>query len=147
MKNIGNYRGVDCFECSNKEWEAIGKNFPEIIFVINGVMVKNGVIIGHYDGNKVKDCWDGKKYDARASNDYQMELAIGRAKEKLKETKRVPEFFEDEKKEVRTYECSTVGETFKETEVNFDTKMDWASYSSVVDEFFANLKNFESWKV
>ena len=110
-------------------------------------MVKNGVIIGHYDGNKVKESWDGKKYDARASNDYQMELAIGRAKEKLKETKRVPEFFEDEKKEVRTYECSTVGETVKETEVNFDTKMDWASYSSVVDEFFANLKDFESWKV
>lgn len=91
-------------------------------------MVKNGIIIGHYDGKTVKENWDGKKYSTRVLSDYQTEVAIGRAQEK----KEVPELFEDEKKEAK---------------VNFDTKMDWASYSSVVDEFFANLKDFESWKV
>lgn len=101
-------------------------------------MVKNGIVIGHYDGNTVKENWDGKKY-----SDYQTEVAIERAREK----KKVPELFEDEKKETKAYECPAIGETPKETEVNFDTKMDWASYSSVVDEFFANLKDFESWKV
>ena len=93
-------------------------------------MVKNGVVIGYYDGNTVKENWDGIKYSTRVLSDYQTEVAIGKTQEEMK------------KKEGPTTEG-----TSKETEVNFDTKMDWASYSSVVDEFFANLKEFDSWKV
>ena len=152
MKNIGKYRGVDCFECSNSEWQTVGKNFPEVIFIINGVMVKNGVIIGHYDGKTVKDNWDGIKYSTRVLSDYQTEVAIGRAREKLKETKKVPEFFEDEKKETKAkaYEpvnYATFGGKPEETFENFDGKIDWAVYSSVVDEFFATLKDPDGWKV
>lgn len=109
MRNIGKYKGLDCFECTDKEWQVVGKKFPEVIFVINGTMVKNGMVIGYYAGKTVEDKWDGKKYVQK---------------------KEVPELFED-----------------KETEVNFDEKMEWANYSRVVDEFFANLKEFDSWKV
>lgn len=108
MRNIGKYKGIDCFECSDKEWQVVGKNFPEVIFVINGTMVKNGIIIGYYNGKTVEDKWDEKRYA---------------------EEMEIPE------------------EAPKETEVKSDEKMEWSSYSRVVDEFFANLKEFESWKI
>ena len=47
-------------------------------------MVKNGIVIGHYDGNTVKENWDGKKYSTRVLSDYQTEVAIGRAQEDTK---------------------------------------------------------------
>ena len=104
MRNIGKYKGLDCFECTDKEWQVVGKEVPEVIFIINGIMIKNGIVIGYYDGKTVEDKRDGKRYVGE----------IG-----------VP----------------------KETEVKSDEKTEWASYSRVVDEFFANLKEFDGWKI
>ena len=65
MKNIGKYNGIPCYECTHGEYvDAYKKDLDngKQIFIINGVMVRQNVIIGIYDGKHVKDSYDGKVY-------------------------------------------------------------------------------------
>ena len=57
MKNIGAYNGITCFECNEAEYFNCyysGKA-KDNIYIINGTMVRNNRIIGHYDGRRVKE--------------------------------------------------------------------------------------------
>ena len=65
MKNIGKYNGVFCYTCTNAEWKDCynrGQDDGKQIFIIDGVMVRNNKIIGHYDGQHVKDRYDEQPY-------------------------------------------------------------------------------------
>jgi hypothetical protein len=65
MKNIGKYNGVPCYECTNVEWKDRydrGQDNGKQIFIIDGVMVRNNKIVGHYDGKHVTDRYDEQPY-------------------------------------------------------------------------------------
>lgn len=65
MKNIGKYNGILCYTCTNTEWKSYydkGKDDGKQIFIIDGIMVRNNKIIGHYDGQHVKDRYDEQPY-------------------------------------------------------------------------------------
>lgn len=65
MKNIGKYNGVPCYECTNVEWKDLydgGKDNGKQIFIIDGVMVRNNKIVGHYNGSFVTDRYDEQPY-------------------------------------------------------------------------------------
>ena len=57
MKNIGAYNGIDCFECNEAEYfnYYYSGKAKDNIYIINGTMVRNNRIIGHYDGRRVKE--------------------------------------------------------------------------------------------
>ena len=65
MENIGIYRGYKCYVCTDKEYNECTDIRPNIIYVIDGTMVKNGLIIGHYDGTSVRDVYDCVPYKVR----------------------------------------------------------------------------------
>lgn len=67
MKNIGRYNGIPCYECSDKEYVNVvnGGQDTEQIFIIDGTMVKNNVIVGYYDGKHVRDVYDGVPYKVK----------------------------------------------------------------------------------
>ena len=57
MKNIGKYNRVDCYECTQEEYEREYKRgLDSCIYIIDGVMVKNNLKIGYWDGELVKEC-------------------------------------------------------------------------------------------
>lgn len=65
MKHIGKYNGVHCYTCTNVEWKDHydrGQDDGKQIFIIDGVMVRNNKIVGHYDGQHVKDRYDEQPY-------------------------------------------------------------------------------------
>jgi hypothetical protein len=65
MKNIGKYQGTPCYECTDREYKEVYKKKQDDghqIYIIDGTMVKRGIIIGHYDGNSVRDVYDGVPY-------------------------------------------------------------------------------------
>lgn len=65
MKNIGKYNGIPCYECTHKEYvDAYNKDLDtgKQIFIIDGTMVRQNVIVGKYDGQRVKDLYDGHVY-------------------------------------------------------------------------------------
>ena len=123
MKNIGKYNGIPCYECTHGEYvDAYNKDLDngKQIFIINGVMVKQNVIVGIYDGKHVKDQYDGKVYyrtydsnKTTAANDSKCE-------------------------EVKVAQESRVTTASYEELVNQD--IDFGKYSTVVDEFFALLE-------
>ena len=81
MKNIGKYHGIACYECSDKEYKEVYRNNEDNgrqIFIIDGVMVKNNVIIGHYNGSFVTDVYDGVPYivEKKATVPQKMETAV-----------------------------------------------------------------------
>ena len=64
MKNIGAYNGITCFECNEAEYFNCyysGKA-KDNIYIINGTMVRNNRIIGHYDGRRVKEYGENEFY-------------------------------------------------------------------------------------
>ena len=80
MKNIGKYHGIFCYECSDKEYKEVYKNNEDNgkkIFIVDGVMVKENVIIGHYNGSFVTDIYDGVPYivEKKAAVPQKMETA------------------------------------------------------------------------
>lgn len=123
MKNIGKYNGIPCYECTHGEYvDAYNKVLDngKQIFIIDGVMVKQNVIVGIYDGKHVKDQYDGKVYyrtydsnKTTAANDSKCE-------------------------EVKVAQESRVTTASYEELVNQD--IDFGKYSTVVDEFFALLE-------
>lgn len=80
MKNIGIYKGYNCYTCSNKEYNECTIR-PDAIYIIEGTMVKSGIIIGHYDGNVVRDVYDCVPYKVRHEPGPQVKISEGRKKD------------------------------------------------------------------
>ena len=73
MKSIGIYKGYKCYVCTDKEYNE-DTICPDIIYIIDGTMVKNGLIVGHYDGNVVRDVYDCVPYKVRHTPGPEMEM-------------------------------------------------------------------------
>lgn len=64
MKNIGAYNGITCFECNEAEYfnYYYSGKAKDNIYIINGTMVRDNRIIGHYDGRRVKEYGGNELY-------------------------------------------------------------------------------------
>lgn len=132
MKNIGKYNGVPCYTCTNSEWKNCydkGTDNGKQIFIIDGVMVKNNKIIGHYDGTHVKDRYDEQPYYVEVKVDRPKEVSFTAENSKWDK-----EFVE----EVRAKQEGRMTAASYEELVKQD--IDFGKYSTVVDEFFALLE-------
>ena len=135
MKNIGKYNGIPCYECTHKEYvDTYNKDLDngKQIFIIDGTMVRQNVIIGKYDGQRVKDLYDGKVYycndDVMAFNKQKKVVASAdnsKWDEKFVEEVKVAQ---EGRMTVASYE-----ELVKQD-------IDFGKYSTVVDQFFALLE-------
>lgn len=64
MKNIGAYNGIDCFECTQAEFINCyysGK-MKDDIYIIDGTMIRNNKLVGHYDGRRVTEYGGNELY-------------------------------------------------------------------------------------
>ena len=125
MKNIGKYQGTSCFQCTKDELDDLlrkGKDDDKKIYIANGVMVKNGIIIGYYDGMYVKEDYSGTRY------------FVATAPKEEKES----EVFYSKKKSKWDETATAVSNVSYEDLVKQD--IDFGNYSKIVDEFFALLE-------
>lgn len=132
MKNIGKYNGIPCYTCTNVEWKSYydkGKDNGSQIFIIDGIMVRNNKIVGHYDGQHVKDRYDGVPY-------YKNEMK-NRNEKSNEEPKTAENSKWDEEFKATETETTVVVSSYEEL-VKQD--IDFGRYSTVVDEFFALLE-------
>ena len=102
MKNIGAYNGITCFECTEGEYlnHYYSGKMKDDIYIINGTMVRNNKLIGHYDGRKVMEYGGNESYAKPKSK--AVEVKVGEAADiNFSDYSRVvDEFFENlEKKE------------------------------------------------
>ena len=135
MKNIGKYNGIPCYECTHKEYvDAYNKDLDtgKQIFIIDGTMVRQNVIVGKYDGQRVKDLYDGRVY---YRNDDVMEFNKQKKASVTADNSKWDEKFVEE---VKTTQESQVTAASYEELVKQD--IDFRRYSTVVDEFFALLE-------
>lgn len=135
MKNIGKYNGTPCYECTHKEYvDAYNKNLDtgKQIFIIDGTMVRQNVIVGKYDGQRVKDLYDGHVY---YRNDDVMEFNKQKKASVTADNSKWNEKFVEE---VKAKQESPMTAASYEELVKQD--IDFRRYSTVVDEFFALLE-------
>lgn len=135
MKNIGKYNGVPCYECTHKEYvNTYNSNLDngKQIFIIDGTMVRQNVIIGKYDGQRVKDLYDGQVY---YRNDDVMNFNKQKKASFTADNSKYDEKFVEE---VKTAQESQVTAASYEELVKQD--IDFRRYSTVVDQFFALLE-------
>ena len=133
MKNLGKYEGAFCFECSEKEYQRIfnrGDDNGKHIYIVNGTMIRNNVVIGYYDGDYVREERNGRPY---------YEIAV-------KDNHDVMQFKQE--KGAFTAENSKQNEEAKQeggmTVVSYEElvkqDIDFSKYSTVVDKFFVLLE-------
>ena len=137
MKNIGKYNGVPCYECTHKEYvDTYNKDLDtgKQIFIIDGTMVRQNVIVGKYDGQRVKDLYDGKVY---YRNDDVMNFGK-QAPEKITFTAQNSKLDEEFVEKVRAKQEGRMTVASYEELVKQD--IDFGKYSTVVDQFFALLE-------
>lgn len=135
MKNIGKYNGIPCYECTHKEYvDAYNKDLDtgKQIFIIDGTMVRQNVIVGKYDGQRVKDLYDGRVY---YRNDDVMEFNKQKKASVTVDNSKWNEKFTEE---VKTAQESQMTAASYEELVKQD--IDFRKYSTVVDQFFALLE-------
>ena len=135
MKNIGKYNGIPCYTCTNVEWKDCydnGNDNGKQIFIIDGTMVRQNVIIGKYDGQRVKDLYDGQVY---YRNDDVMNFNKQKKASFTADNSKYDEKFVEEVKASET--AVAVSASYEEL-VKQD--IDFRRYSTVVDEFFALLE-------
>ena len=135
MKNIGKYNGIPCYECTNVEWKNQynrGNDDGKQIFIIDGIMVCNNKIVGHYDGQHVKDRYDEQPYyvEVKFDNSFKQKKATVTAENSKWDEKFV--------EEVKTAQESHMTVASYEELVQQD--IDFGKYSTVVDQFFALLE-------
>ena len=138
MKNIGKYNGIPCYTCTNVEWKDCydrGSDNGKQIFIIDGVMVKNNKIVGHYDGQRVKDRYDEQPYYVEVKVDNGDVMAFNKQK-KATVTAENSKWDEKFAEEVKTSETA-VAVSYEDL-VKQD--IDFGKYSTVVDQFFALLE-------
>lgn len=131
MKNIGKYNGIHCYECTHKEYvDAYNKDLDtgKQIFIIDGTMVRQNVIVGKYDGQRVKDLYDGQVY---YRNDDVMEFNKQKKASFTADNSKYDEEFVEEVKATGT--AASYEDLVKQD-------IDFRRYSTVVDEFFALLE-------
>ena len=131
MKNIGRYNGIPCYECTYKEYvDAYNRDLDtgKQIFIIDGTMVRQNVIVGKYDGQRVKNLYDAKEY---YHNDDVMEF-----------NKQKKASFMADKKSAEEVKAEQNGKTAVAASYEELVKqdIDFSKYSTVVDEFFALLE-------
>ena len=117
MKNIGKYQGITCYNCNFSEYKDAykrGNDDGRKIYIIDGTMVQQNTIIGYYDGNSVRDVYDGKVYH-HFDQDV-MEFKV---------------------EEPKTAVTSTSGKTYEEVVAQ---EIRFSDYTKIVDEFFLNLE-------
>lgn len=132
MKNIGKYNGIPCYECTHKEYvDAYNKDLDtgKQIFIIDGTMVRQNVIIGKYDGQRVKDLYDGHVY---YRNDDVMEFNKQKKASVTADNSKWNEKFTEEVK-TKQMTAASYEELVKQD-------IDFRKYSTVVDQFFALLE-------
>lgn len=138
MKNIGKYNGVPCYTCTNVEWKDCydrGNDNGKQIFIIDGVMVRNNKIVGHYDGQHVKDRYDEQPYFvATATKDDGDVMSFNKHKPQITEVSQTS--FTAGNNSAETSEAA-VAASYEEL-VKQD--IDFGKYSTVVDQFFALLE-------
>ena len=139
MKNIGKYNGIPCYTCTNNEWYECYRNGTDNgkqIFIIDGVMVQKNKIIGHYDGQHVKDRYDEQPYyvEVKVDNGDVMQFNQKKATFTAKNSKWDEKFVE----EVKVAQESRMTVASYEELVKQD--IDFGRYSTVVDQFFALLE-------
>ena len=135
MKNIGKYNGVPCYECTHKEYvNTYNSNLDngKQIFIIDGTVVRQNVIIGKYDGQRVKDLYDGQVY---YRNDDVMNFNKQKKASFTADNSKYDEKFVEE---VKAKQEERVTAASYEELVKQD--IDFCRYSTVVDEFFALLE-------
>ena len=139
MKNIGRYNGIPCYICTNVEWKDRydrGQDDGKQIFIIDGIMVRNNKIIGHYDGTHVKDRYDEQPYfvvTATKDDGDVMHFNKKKASFTAENSQWAKEFVEEVKE---TQEGQMTVASYEEL-VKQD--IDFGRYSTVVDQFFALL--------
>ena len=135
MKNIGRYNGITCYECTYNEYiDAYNKDLDDgkQIFIIDGTMVRQNVIIGQYDGKRVKDLYDGCVYYC---NDDVMEF---NRQKKVSFTAKNSKCNEKPAEDANEkHESQMTATTYEEL---MKQDIDFGKYSVVVDEFFALLE-------
>ena len=135
MKNIGKYNSIPCYECTHKEYvDAYNKDLDtgKQIFIIDGTMVRQNVIVGKYDGQRVKDLYDGQVY---YRNDDVMEFNKQKKASVTADNSKWDEKFVEEVKAAQAGTTVVVPyEELVKQDINF------GKYSTVVDEFFALLE-------
>lgn len=143
MKNIGKYEGIPCYECTNVEWKNCydrGRDDGKQIFIIDGVMVRNNKIIGHYDGQHVKDRYDDQPYYVEVKVDNGDVMAFNKQK-KASFTADNSKYDEKFVEEVKTAQEGRSGTTVVVPyEELVKQNIDFGKYSTVVDQFFALLE-------
>lgn len=112
MESIGIYKGYKCYVCTDKQYNE-GTIRPDVVYIIDGTMVRNGIIIGHYDGNMVREVYDCVPYKVRHEPGPQMKINEGRKKD---------------------------DENAVKNDVIGLPQIDFKDYSKVVDEFFRLLE-------
>lgn len=135
MKNIGKYNGDPCYECTHKEYvNTYNSNLDngKQIFIIDGTMVRQNVIIGKYDGQRVKDLYDGKVY---YHNDDVMEFNKQKKASFTADNSKWNEKFTEEVKAKQEGHM-----TVASYEELVKQDIDFGKYSTVVDQFFALLE-------
>ena len=135
MKNIGKYNGIPCYECTHKEYvDAYNKDLDtgKQIFIIDGTMVRQNVIVGKYDGQRVKDLYDGRVY---YRNDDVMEFNKQKKASVTADNSKWNEKFVEEVK--MKQESQMTAASYEEL---VKQNIDFRRYSTVVDEFFALLE-------
>ena len=135
MKNIGKYNSIPCYECTHKEYvDAYNKNLDngKQIFIIDGTMVRQNVIVGKYDGQRVKDLYDGKVY---YRNDDVMEF---------NKQKKASFTADNSKWNGKFVEKAKVKQEGQMTVASYEElvkqDVDFGNYSTVVDQFYALLE-------
>lgn len=80
MKNIGAYNGITCFECNEAEYfnYYYSDRAKDNIYIINGTMVRNNRIIGHYDGRRVKE-YGGNEFYFKPKEEKKEEVVISKS--------------------------------------------------------------------
>ena len=140
MKNIGKYNGIPCYTCTNVEWKDCydkGQDNGKQIFIIDGVMVCKNKIIGHYDGQHVKDRYDEQPYYVEVKIDHGDVMAFNKQK-KATFTAENSKWDEEFVEEVKAKQESRMTVASYEELVKQD--IDFGKYSTVVDQFFALLE-------
>ena len=138
MKNIGKYNSIPCYECTHKEYvDAYNKDLDtgKQIFIIDGTMVRQNVIVGKYDGQRVKDLYDGRVY---YRNDDVMEFNKQKKASVTADNSKYDEKFVEEVKVKQEGRSGITVVVPYEELVKQD--IDFRRYSTVVDEFFALLE-------
>ena len=140
MKNIGKYNGTPCYTCTNAEWKDCydkGLDTGKQIFIIDGVMVQKNKIVGHYDGQHVKDRYDEQPYYVEVKVDNGDVMQFKQSK-KATFTANNSKWNEKFVEEVKAKQEGHMTVASYEELVKQD--IDFGRYSTVVDEFFALLE-------